>query len=190
MNLYSCKGCRRRYFGTSASRVSRCPECGERLTKVWMPEVPRAEPGSYPEGDHTYASMEDFVSDDVDRLGSREIDFGVLWRDGTEGSYRAAWIEATGELYVVQAGPPSRGGGHVEVLGATDRVGVEAALAGWQDRARNHASIAWIRRRAAALPRISRRPRRPPAAAPAAGSGGSALHSSLNGGWRLLRAGG
>ena len=101
----------------------------------------------------------------LDRLTSREIDFGVLWRDGADSSYRAAWIEETGELYVVQAGQPSIGGGHVEVLGVTDRVGVEAALEGWQTPAREHASVAWIRRRAAALPRISRGRRRPPAAA-------------------------
>jgi len=155
-----------------------------------MPEVPRAEPGSYPSGDHTYASMEDFVRADLDRLSSREIDFGVLWRDGVDSSYRAAWIEETGELYVVQAGPPSGGGGHVEVLGVTDRVGVEAALEGWQPRAQEHASIAWIRRRAARLPRVSPRPRRPPAAAPAGGSGGSGPRSLLSGGWRPSRAAG
>jgi hypothetical protein len=155
-----------------------------------MPPIPRADAGSYPAGDHTYASIEDFVREDLRRLGSREIDFGVLWRDSAAGTYRAAWIEDTGELYVVQAGPPSSGGGHVEVLGVTDRAGVEAALEGWQACAREQGSIAWIRRRAAALPRVSQRPRRPPAAGRAGGSGGSGRRSWLSGGSRLSRAGG
>jgi DNA-directed RNA polymerase subunit RPC12/RpoP len=190
MDLYSCKTCGRRYLSLSAERVGRCPDCGERLTKIWMPEVPRAEAGSFSGGDQTYASMEDFVRADLARLSSREIDFGVLWRDGANSSYRAAWVEQTGELYVVQAGPPSAGGGHVEVLGVTDRPGVEAALEGWQARAREHASIGWIRRRAAQLPRVSSRPRRRPAVARAGGSGGSGRRSSLSGGWRPSRAGG
>jgi DNA-directed RNA polymerase subunit RPC12/RpoP len=191
MDLYSCKSCERRYLSLAPHRVGgRCPDCGARLIKVWMPELPRAEAGSFPDGDHTYASMEDFVRADLDRLSSREIDFGVLWRDGANTSYRAAWVEETGELYVVQAGQPSGGGGHVEVLGVTDRAGVEAALEGWQARAEEHASIGWIRRRAAQLPRVSSRPRRPPGAARAGGSGGSALRSSLSGGWRPSRAGG
>jgi DNA-directed RNA polymerase subunit RPC12/RpoP len=188
MNLYSCSGCRRRYVDMSARPAWNCRECGARLAKVWMPAVPRAEAGSYPRGDHTYASMVDFVQADLDRLASREVDFGVLWRDGARSSYRAAWIEDTGELYVVQAGPPDTGGGHVEVLAVTDRAGVEAALEGWQARAREHASIAWIRRRAAALPQVSRRPRSRPAAARGGGSGGSARCSSSSGGSRRLRA--
>jgi DNA-directed RNA polymerase subunit RPC12/RpoP len=190
MHLYSCSGCRRRYVDMSARSAGHCPKCGARLAKVWMPEVPRAEAGSYPSGEHTYASMEDFVRADLDRLASQEIDFGVLWRDGAQGSYRAAWIEDTGELYVVQAGPSSTGGGHVEVLGVTDRAGVEAALEGWQARVREHAPIGWIRRRAAALPRVSRRRRSPRAAARAGGSGGSGRYSSSSGGSRRLRAAG
>jgi DNA-directed RNA polymerase subunit RPC12/RpoP len=188
VDLYACKRCHQRYLADSP--IARCPDCDERLAKVWMPPVPRAERGTYPSGDHTYASMEDFVRADLDRLASRELDFGVLWRDGAAGSYRAAWIEDTGELYVVQAGPPSAGGGHVEVLGVTDRIGVEEALEGWQARAQEHASIAWIRRRAAALPRISPRPRRQRAAARAGGSAGSARRSWSSGGLRLSRAGG
>jgi hypothetical protein len=74
-------------------------------------------------------------------------------------SYRAAWIEDTGELYVVQAGAPSAGGGHVEVLGATDRDGVEAALLGWQSHCREEGSIQWIRGRARRLPQLPKRRR-------------------------------
>src|SRR4051812_32108278 len=74
VDLYTCRRCHRWYLAEIP--FGRCPGCEERLAKVWMPPVPRAEPGSYPGGDRTYASMEDFVRDDLDRLSSREIDFG------------------------------------------------------------------------------------------------------------------
>ena len=59
-------------------------------------------------------------------------------------------MEATGELYVVQAGDPQTGGGHVEVLAVTDRATIESALEGRPERP----SLAWIRRRVARLPRL------------------------------------
>ncbi|MEA2378312.1 MAG: hypothetical protein QOD13_2219 [Thermoleophilaceae bacterium] len=150
MDLYTCTSCDRRYLSISEERVGRCPDCAARLSRVWMPDVPRAEPGSYPAGDNTFASMDDFVRADLSRLTSAELDFGVQWRDGADRSYRAAWVEETGELYVVQAGPTSKGGGHVEVLGATDREGVEAALDGWREQG----SITWMRGRARRLPPV------------------------------------
>ena len=155
MDLYSCRRCEARFVSLREERTARCPECDGWLARVWMPEVPRAEPGSYPGGPDTYASLDEFVRADPARLTSREVDFGVLWRERSSASrsYRAAWIEQTGELYVVQAGPPGEGGGHVEVLGTTDRAGVEAALRGWQDQCRREGSLAWIRSRARGLPR-------------------------------------
>ena len=155
MDLYSCRRCEARFVSLGAGRSARCPECDGRLARVWMPEVPRAEPGSYPDGPDAYASLDDFVRADPARLASREVDFGVLWRERSSASrsYRAAWIERTGELYVVQAGSPGEGGGHVEVLGTTDRAGVESALQGWQDQCRREGSLAWIRSRARRLPR-------------------------------------
>lgn len=114
-----------------------------------MPEVPRAEPGSYSETGETYASMEDFVAADSRRIGSPEFDFGLYWRD-VDGmrTYRAAWIEHTAELYVVQAGAPQAGGGHVDVLAVADRASVESALDGWRRRCFVPGSIGWLRRRA------------------------------------------
>jgi hypothetical protein len=155
MDLYSCRRCEARFVSLREERTARCPQCDGWLARVWMPEVPRAEPGSYPDGRDTYASMDDFVRADPTRLASREVDFGVLWRERSSASrsYRAAWIEQTGELYVVQAGPPAEGGGHVEVLGTTDRARVEAALRGWQDEYPREGSLAWIRSRARGLPR-------------------------------------
>jgi hypothetical protein len=100
-----------------------------------MPEAPRAEPGTYADTEVTYASLDEFVELNPARLSSKELDFGLSWRaaDG-ETTFRAAWIVATGELYAVQLGPPSAGGGHVEVLAVTDRERVEAAVEDWATR--------------------------------------------------------
>lgn len=115
----------------------------------YVPALPTAAPGSYPDVPGAYASVVDFVGPDPSRLLSREQDFGLRWRDG-EDVYRAAWIEATGELYVVQLGSPERGGGHVEVLavgaGLTD---VERWLTRRQDRVDQPGSLRWLRRQVA-----------------------------------------
>jgi hypothetical protein len=117
-----------------------------------MPEPPRAAPGTYAETASTYASLDDFATADPRRLTSREVDFGLSWHDPSSGAtYRAAWVEATGELYVVQAGDPQTGGGHVEVLAVTDRAAIESALEGRDERT----SLAWVRRRVARLPRLA-----------------------------------
>jgi hypothetical protein len=117
-----------------------------------MPEPLRAAPGTYAESAGTYASVGDFAAADPRRLTSREVDFGLRWHDPASGAtYRAAWVEATGELYVVQAGDPGTGGGHVEVLAVTDRATIESALQGRPERA----SLAWVRRRVARLPRLA-----------------------------------
>jgi hypothetical protein len=117
-----------------------------------MPEPPRAAPGTYAETASTYASLDDFATADPRRLTSREVDFGLSWHDPSSGAtYRAAWVEATGELYVVQAGDPETGGGHVEVLAVTDRATIESALEGRPERG----SLAWVRRRVARMPRLA-----------------------------------
>ncbi len=112
-----------------------------------VPLLPTAAPGSYPDSPGTCASVVDFIGPDPSRLLSRERDFGLRWRDGRR-VYRAAWIEATCELYVVQLGSPDQGGGHVELLavgaGLTD---VEQWLDGWEDRIDGPDSLLWLRRR-------------------------------------------
>ena len=152
MRLFHCRHCETRYVAAAPERTRRCPSCRRRLAVVWMPELPRAAPGTFAESPHTFASVDDFVASDPRRLTSREVDFGLHWHDPSTGaSYRAAWIEDTGELYVVQAGEPAEGGGHVEVLALTDRATIESALAGRPARA----SLAWVRRRVARLPRLA-----------------------------------
>lgn len=159
MTLYRCRHCDARYISISDEGTARCLACDGWLSRVWMPEFPRAESGTYRPGPNTYASLDDFATADPGRLTSPELDFGLRWREGSDAnrSYRAAWVEETGELYVVQAGSPSAGGGHVEVLGVTDRDGVESALEGWQTRCGEEGSLTWIRARARALPRKPRR---------------------------------
>ncbi len=138
-----------------STRVGRCSSCLGRVTPVWMPRAPRAKPGSYRESHATWASMEDFLEADERRLHSREVDYGVLWRrPGSRVTHRAAWIEETGELYLVQSGPPAAGGGHVELLALTDRNGIERALDGWEPASRRPGGLDWLLSRVSGLRRL------------------------------------
>jgi hypothetical protein len=107
-----------------------------------------AAPGSYPPGELTYSSIAAFVREDRARLRSPELDLGLHWRDRGE-LYRAAWIEETGEVYVVQLGAPEQGGGHVELLAARlSPEGLETALRGWRE-AHDRCELQWLRDRLA-----------------------------------------
>ena len=80
---------------------------------------------------------------------SREEDVGLRWLDAEGRVHRAAWVEDTGELILVQLGLPTEGGGHVEVLGAFgDREELEEALSGWRDKCGRPESAEWLRERA------------------------------------------
>jgi hypothetical protein len=91
----------------------------------------------------------DFALDDDRRLASPEEDLGLRWLDRDGRMHRAAWVTDTGELTLIQGGPPEEGGGHVEVLGMfADRDELEAAMDGWQEQCGRHASVEWLRERA------------------------------------------
>src|SRR5437588_730430 len=108
-----------------------------------------AAPGSYRSGPFTYSSIAAFVRGDTARLQSPESDLGLHWRD-RGALYRAAWIEDTGEVYLVQLGPSEQGGGHVELLAAgLSRAKLEAALSGWRE-AHDRQELQWLRDRLAA----------------------------------------
>lgn len=112
-----------------------------------VPQPPAATPGSYPDLPASCASVVDFVGSDPRRLFSRERDFGLRWRQGSS-LYRVAWIEDTGELYIVQLGTPESGGGHIELLAAgAGAADVERWLGEWQDRMDRPDSLGWLRRR-------------------------------------------
>jgi hypothetical protein len=110
--------------------------------------IPGAEPDSYAADGATYPSVISFVDERRQRLYSRERDVGLRWRDGT-AIYRAAWVEDTGELYLMQLGAPDEGGGHIELLAAGLEIEeLEDALSGWKKAQGdgNH-SLDWLRDR-------------------------------------------
>jgi hypothetical protein len=130
------------------------------------------EPDSHPRAaTQHFPSLVAFYNADRERLSSREQDVGLWWRDGEPGIdgplHRAAWIEDTGELYLVRLGPPDEGGGRVEVLARIDDAErLERLLSGWRERCGEPGSLRWLRRRSAlaVLPASLRGARtRPPA---------------------------
>jgi hypothetical protein len=102
-----------------------------------------------------YPTLVAFYRADPARLDSRERDVGLWWRSGREGPmHRAAWIEETGELYLVRLGPAGEGGGAVEVIArVSDPEQLERALDGWRERCGMPGSLQWLRGRAARLGR-------------------------------------
>jgi hypothetical protein len=100
----------------------------------------------------TYGSIGEFIYGRRQRLYSRERDVGLRWRDGG-ALYRAAWIEDTGELYLVQLGPPHEGGGQVELLAAAVEIEeLERAVSGWREAQDDgDRSLDWLRDRARRL---------------------------------------
>ena len=154
-----CTRCHRRLFSAAQPRPGvRCPVCSGRLKvtdedptepavlPAAPPPVQRAEEGSYDEG---YASLVDFVLDDPRRAPSREDDLGLRWLDARGRVHRAAWVEDTGELILIQLGRPEDGGGHVEVLGLfADRGDLDEALSGWRGVCGSRGSAEWLRERA------------------------------------------
>ena len=153
-----CTRCHRKLFSAAKPRAGvRCPVCRGSLEATGEPAVPgllpavsppiqRAEEGSYGEG---YASLVEFVLEAPRRGPSREEDLGLRWVDAGGRVHRAAWVEDTGELILVQLGPASEGGGHVEVLGVfAGRGELDDALRGWQRRCGRPDSAEWLRGRA------------------------------------------
>ncbi len=109
-----------------------------------------------------YPSLVAFYNADPVRLGSREQDVGLWWRDDEDGPlHRAAWVRDTGELYLVRLGPAEQGGGGVEVLArVADESRLERLLAGWRERCGQPGSLRWLRARARGF--AARRRRRLP----------------------------
>src|SRR5690349_1500307 len=98
-----------------------------------------------------FATLASFYGEDPRRAASRAVDVGLWWREGAdEPLHRAAWVQATGELYAVQLGPARGGEPAVELLAVFDNEhDVEAALDGWREHCGEPRSLAWLRRRAA-----------------------------------------
>ncbi|HXB16045.1 MAG TPA: hypothetical protein VNV44_09925 [Solirubrobacteraceae bacterium] len=126
-----------------------------------------------PAAKQRYPTLVSFYKADPVRLSSRERDVGLWWRSSGDGPiHRAAWIEETGELYLVRLAAASDGGGAVEVIGrARDGEELERALSGWREHCGMPGSLQWLRMRAARLALRAR----PGAPRIAAGGAGAAL---------------
>jgi hypothetical protein len=100
-----------------------------------------------------YRSLSNFYAADPRRMRSRELDVGLWWRERAQGPlYRAAWVNDTGELYLVRLGPTLDGGGRVEVLATvSDRERLERVLEGWREQCGRPRSLQWLRERAGHL---------------------------------------
>ena len=92
----------------------------------------------------TFPSLEAFYAGDRRRRTSRERDVGLFWRGRGGATYRAAWVQATGELYLLEHGRPHCRGGFVRVLGRYTAGGLERALAGWRDVCGRPHSLDWL----------------------------------------------
>lgn len=98
-----------------------------------------------------YGSLGNFYTADPRRIHSRERDMGLWWREaGNDRLHRAAWIEDTGELYLVRLGPAAEGGGRAEVLARVMDVDIlQDGLAGWREHCGEPGSLSWLRERVA-----------------------------------------
>ena len=112
----------------------------------------------------TYLSWEAFEGADAARAGSPERDLGLVWRSVRSGAtYRAAWVEDTGELIAVRHGEPPEGG-RVMLLGRMTSEELERRLDGWEEVVGEPASFEWLVQHAAPHARHAEPVRRLPAA--------------------------
>jgi hypothetical protein len=107
----------------------------------------------------TFSSIGAFHAADPLRARSIEVDFGEPWRTAGFGpSYRAAWLPATGEVFLVRLGAIPPGAGRVELLAHVPDEGVLAQmLSGWQRVCGGFDSVRWLRARLAGAHPLKRR---------------------------------
>jgi hypothetical protein len=97
----------------------------------------------------SYSSLAAFYAGDPRRWPSPEVDLGLRWQGAGRSTYRAAFVVATGELYVFEHLRADGGGGMVFVH---DRVAADWNLAeafqGWEDVCGAERSLEWFVARA------------------------------------------
>ena len=94
----------------------------------------------------TYLSLGAFYAAVRRRATSRERDVGLWWRarGPLPRTYRAAYVEDSGELYVMQH-EGMRGGGRVQVLRRFDSFAeLHRLIAGWEGVCGESGSIDWL----------------------------------------------
>jgi hypothetical protein len=93
----------------------------------------------------TYLSLAAFYAADARRRDSRERDVGLWWRSERGPTYRAAWVQETGELYLFQHALTGPAGGAVHlVAGRFDAAELDRLLEGWRDRIGQEGSFEWL----------------------------------------------
>lgn len=103
----------------------------------------------------SYPSLDAFYAADRRRHRSRERDLGLMWRGDRGDTYRAAWVQETGEVYLCRHRHPTDGGGTVEVLVRRFGLGeLHAVLAGYSRICGEPGSLAWFLARTA-MPRAA-----------------------------------
>jgi predicted nucleic acid-binding Zn-ribbon protein len=145
--FHFCLSCRERLYSASRMTIEQhCPTCGGRLMPYHLARAPGV---ARRRGGRSFESLADFYAGDPRRLSSAERDVGLWWRDGEGQSlHRAAWVEETGELYLVHADDGEQGAGRVEVLARSrDWPRLARALAGWREVCGQRDSLRWLRER-------------------------------------------
>lgn len=111
-------------------------------------------------GNLSFPSIEAFYAADERRRWSRELDFGVWWRQGTT-IHRITWVDDTGELIAVRLSGPEHArleleGEVLEIMRAGDEQDVtvlgvvhgeevvERLLNGWAEMCGEQESFCWV----------------------------------------------
>jgi hypothetical protein len=103
--------------------------------------------------ERAFGSIEAFYAADARRRHSRERDVGLMWRGPADAAYRAAWVQETGEVYLVKHGHPVDGGGTVDLLARRFGLGeLHAVLRGYAHVCGRAGSLAWFFDRIASGP--------------------------------------
>jgi hypothetical protein len=93
----------------------------------------------------THSSLAAFYAADSRRWPSAEVDLGLRWRGAGVSTYRVAFVEATGELYVFEHVRADGGGGlvfvHEHRFARGDLAGT---FAGWEDVCGAERSVDWL----------------------------------------------
>ena len=93
----------------------------------------------------SFPSLDAFYSADGRRRHSRERDIGLFWRADDGASFRAAWVQETGEIYLFKHGHSNEGGGGVDVLARRFGLGdLQAAVSGYGAVCGRRGSLGWL----------------------------------------------
>jgi hypothetical protein len=93
----------------------------------------------------SYPSLDAFYDSDRRRRRSHERDVGLIWRGSGGATFRAAWVQETGEVYLFKHGHSLDGGGTVSVMARRFGLGeLQAALSGYRDVCGRSGSLVWF----------------------------------------------